>query len=169
MSPRSEPGTFELIEIDEDHAKARAFNMLFMVWRKRTLADAYGRSIPLARELIGKFPEGIGISQVVEVDAVPPDSDARTLFSYLSRLDGLVHLAVIHDGVGFKAAAVRAIMTGVQALARPKCKLTVVADVNTAAQWHAAEQALLGRRETAEEIAGIVRSLRRIHRDRYPR
>jgi hypothetical protein len=168
MSPRAVNTAFELIEIDEDHAKARAFNMLFMVWRRRTLADAYGKSIPLARELLSKYPEGIGISQVVEVDAVPPDSDARTLFSYLSRLDGLVHLAVTHDGVGFKAAAVRAIMTGVQALARPKCKLVVVADVDTAAQWHAAEQALLGRRESAEQIASIIRAVRQIHRERYP-
>ncbi len=168
MNSRDEVSVFELLEIDEDHAKARAFNMLFLVWRRRTLADAYGRTVPIARELVAKFPEGIGIAQVVEVDAVPPDSDARTLFSYLSRLDGLVHLSVTHDGVGFKAAAVRAIMTGVQALGRPKCKLTVVADVDTAARWHAVEQSMLGRRETAAEIAGIIRSLRQIHRERYP-
>src|SRR5580704_9610333 len=54
---------FELLEIDEDHAKARAFNMLFMVWRRRTLADAYGRSVALARELVAKFPEGMPSSR----------------------------------------------------------------------------------------------------------
>ena len=168
MSPRSSEQAFELVELDGDHAKATAFNMLFMVWRRRTLAEAYGRGVQIARKMVAEFPEGIGISQVVEVDAVPPDSEARTLFAYLSRLDGLNHLAVTHDGVGFKAAAVRAIMTGVQALARPKCKIIVLADVMTAARWHEAAQAELGRREKAEQIAAIITDVRKLHRQRYP-
>jgi hypothetical protein len=168
MIRRDEREKYELVEIDEDHAKGIAFNMLFMVWRRRTLAEAFGRGINLARKLTAEYSEGIGICQAVEVDAIPPDSDARTLFSYLSRLEGLQHLSVTHDGTGFKAAAVRAIMTGVQALARPKSKHIVLADVDLAGQWHAAAQAELGRHETAEQIAGILRSLRRLHRERYP-
>jgi hypothetical protein len=43
------------------------------------------------------------------------------------KLRDIKHLSVIHDGAGFKAAAVRAIMTTTYALARAQFKLAVPA------------------------------------------
>jgi hypothetical protein len=159
---------FTLIELDEDHAKAVSFNMLFMVWRHRTLNLAYRRGMQLVRDLSTRFPEGIGVCQVVEVDAVPPDSDTRRSFVDFLKLQPLRHFSVIHDGVGFKAASVRAVIAGVHALARPKCRHAVHSNVPDAAAWHAAAQLELNRRESAQLIEGIVRGLRERHRSQYP-
>ena len=159
---------FRLVELDGDHAKAIAFNMLFVVWRKRTLGAVYRRSLAIASELAEHFPEGVGVCQTVEVDTTPPDSDARLAFVEFMKVDTVKHFSVIHDGTGFKAASVRAIMSSVHMLGRPKFRLTVQSSVPAAAAWHAAEQAAIGRRETAEIIEKIVRSLRQLHHDRYP-
>jgi hypothetical protein len=157
-----------LIESDFDHVKGTAFNMLFMVWRRRTLSEAYRRGLKVARELATKFPEGIGVCQVVEVDAIPPDSEARSVFVEFMKLPGLKHYSVTHDGVGFKAAAVRAIIMSVNSLARPRCKHEVHSTVSAAAAWHTVMQAELGRHETPEDIAQIINALRAFHRDTYP-
>ena len=159
---------FRLIEIDEDHAKAVAFNMVFMVWRHRTQNLAYRRGMQLVRELATHFPEGVGVCQVVEVDAVAPDSDTRRAFVEFLRLEPLGHFSVIHDGAGFKAASVRAVIAGVHALARPKCRHAVHSNAPAAAAWHAAAQLELNRHESAHVIEGIVRGLRESHRQRYP-
>ncbi|MGA7119724.1 MAG: hypothetical protein WBY94_06480 [Polyangiaceae bacterium] len=159
---------FRLAELDEDHVKAIAFNMLFVVWRKRTLAAVYRRSMAIASELSAQFPEGVGVCQIVEVDTTPPDSDARRAFVEFMKVDTVRHFSVIHDGTGFKAASVRAIMSSVHMLGRPKFKMAVHSSVPAAAAWHAVEQVAIGRRETPELIERVVRGLRQLHRDRYP-
>jgi hypothetical protein len=160
--------SLNVVELDEDHAKAVEFNMLFIVWRRRTMSAPYRRGMHIVRGLAARFPEGVGVCQVVEVDAVPPDSDARTAFVEFLRLAALKHYSVTHDGVGFKAASVRAIVASGHALARPTCKHSVHSSMASAAGWHAAAQAVLGRHESAMQIENIVRALRAVHRDRYP-
>jgi hypothetical protein len=159
---------FRLIEVDEDHAKAIAFNMLFVVWRRKTLGVAYRRGMTIVRDLAAQFPEGVGVCQLVEVDATPPDSDTRRAFVEFMKLETVKHFGVIHDGTGFKAASVRAVMSSVHMLARPKFKLAVHNSVAAGAGWHAVAQAELGRRETPEMIQRIISGLRQLHRDRYP-
>ncbi len=159
---------FRLVDVDEDHAKAVAFNMLFLVWRRRTLGPAYRRGMTLVRDLSARFPEGVGVCQLVEVNASPPDSDTRRAFVEFMKIDGVKHFSVLHDGTGFKAASVRAVMSSVHMLARPKFKFAVHNSVLAAAAWHAAAQAELGRRETPEIIERVIRGLRELHRDRYP-
>jgi hypothetical protein len=157
-----------LVESDYDHVKASAFNMVFMVWRRRTMAEAYRRAFHLVRELATEHPEGIGVCQVVEVDAIPPDSEARKAFADFMKLKALKHYSVTHDGVGFKAAAVRTIVMGVNNLARPVCKHAVFSNLTEACGWHALEQMGLGRHETPDQIGEIVRAMRSFHRERYP-
>src|SRR5262245_49096928 len=109
MTIVNERERFKLVEIDEDHVKAVAGNMLFMVWRRRTLSAVYRRGMDLATEVAGRFPQGVGVCHVVEVDAVPPDADTRRAFVDFLKMSHVKHFSVTHDGVGFKAASVRAI------------------------------------------------------------
>ncbi len=157
-----------VVDIDKDHVKATAFNMLFMIWRRETAAGAYRRGTQIARELASSFREGIGILHVVEVDAIPPDSEARKAMTELLQLDGLMHFSVTHEGTGFKAAAVRAIVSGNHALIRPKCAHTVHSSLVAAAAWHAGYQKTLGRSEGAGQIQRIAQDLRDLHVQRYP-
>jgi hypothetical protein len=159
---------FEVLDLDEDHAKALAFNMLFMVWRKRTLATAYTRGMQIVRELGLTCPGGIGVLQVVEVDAVPPESAARTAFVEFFHLKEIKHYSVTHEGSGFKAASVRAIAAAAHAMARPKCAHSVHSSLAKAAEWHEKQQLLIGRGEPASQIQLIAQALRQIHWEKFP-
>lgn len=160
--------SYRVVDIDANHVKATAFNMLFAVWRRRTVNAAYVRVMQHVRHLAPQFPEGVGVSQVVELDAEPPEGDVRRAFIESMKLAHVKHFSVIHDGAGFKAASVRGIMAGVQMLARPKFKIAVHSDVSAAARWHALAQEEIGRHETASQIEEILRSLRQLHKLRYP-
>ena len=159
---------FEVLDLDEDHAKGVAFNMLFMIWRRRTLASAYTRGMQIVRELGALEPEGVGVFQVVEVDAIPPDAQARGAFIEFFHLTQIKHYSVTHEGSGFKDASIRAIAAAAHAMARPKCAHSVHSLVASAAEWHEGQQRLLGRKEPATQIAVIAQTLRNMHWEKFP-
>jgi hypothetical protein len=72
---------FELVEIDPDHLKASAFNMLFMIWRRESLAEPFRRSVALVEQLAKKSKSQIGVCQLVEPEAIAPDAAARAAFT----------------------------------------------------------------------------------------
>jgi hypothetical protein len=153
---------FKLIDIDDHHAKASAFDMLLIVWKKETQASAYMRLITLITEMGERHPEGIGVLQVVETSASPPDEAARKVFlQALGVCDKYVkHHSVVHEGSGFKAASVRAIVMGVYMVHQPKFEHLVANSLLRAAQWHEAEQRKLGKTQGAEQIVRSVEMIR---------
>lgn len=161
-------GGSELVEVDADHAKAIAFNMLFVVWRRRTLAEAYKAGMRIATELGQRYPEGVGILNIIELEALPPDAAARQAFVDLLHLPQLRHFSVTHEGTGFKAASIRAVVAGTHAFARPKCAHSVHRNLAEAVRWHVKEQRALNHDETPEQIARVARALRALHRHQYP-
>ncbi|HMI85589.1 MAG TPA: hypothetical protein VK550_15940 [Polyangiaceae bacterium] len=173
MSPLAPPtkpdlSSFRLLEVDVNHAKATAFNMLFTLWCKETQVSAYIRTSAALKKLAAAFPGGVGVLQTVERDAQPPNAAARTVFNDFLTLAGtcVAHYSTVHEGSGFKAAAVRAVVSSVYLVARPKFEHAVFSSVSQSAAWHAERQRLLGRDETAEQIAGVVRKLREIYHAR---
>jgi hypothetical protein len=158
----------DIIACDADHAKGIAFNMLFMVWRGHTTAAAYRHGIVAAQDLNRRHPEGIGVCQLVELEAEPPDSEARAAFVHLMRMPGIRHFTVTYEGSGFKAAAVRAVISSAHALGRPKFAHAVHASLADAARWHAKQQAILGRPETATLIERMLTEVRRKQHESYP-
>jgi hypothetical protein len=161
-------GAFELVEIDNDHAKAIAFNMVFMAWRYHTHVGAYRRGIDLAEQLGLRYPNGVGVFQVVEAEALPPTAMTRKAFVEFLRLKPVKHFSVTHEGTGFKAASVRAIVASVHALGRPDCEHSVHKSVDLAAEWHARQQTRIERNESAQQISRAMSKLRALHRERYP-
>lgn len=149
----------EIVAFDENHIKGIAFNMIFMVWKRQTTAPAFREGIRLQGELGAKFPKGIGVLHVIDPGASPPDKPARDAFVEAIQLPFVRHLSVVHEGLGFKAASVRAIMSGVNALARPQFEHAVHNSLTSAAHWHAQKNIRLGQRETAARIEQVVRSL----------
>lgn len=159
----------EVIAIDEDHIKGAAFNLAFLVWRRRTLAAAYRAGIELVSSLALKNPSGVGVMQVVETDAVPPDAEARKAFNDFMKQTSIKHYSVTHEGTGFKAASVRAIVSGVQAMARPNFEHSVHSTVADASRWAAAQNRRIGRNDEWSAIERLMQTLRRIHLEKYPR
>jgi hypothetical protein len=78
------------------------------------------------------------------------------------------HYSVTHEGVGFKAASIRAVVAGIHRLSRVSCEHSVHGSFQQAASWHARQQEVLGRSETAAQINAACESLRAQHRQRFP-
>ncbi len=159
---------YEIVDIDRDHVKAAAFNMLFVVWRFRTNYAPFRRCVHWGRLLAQKYPQGIGVMHLLEPTAVAPDAPTRRVFPEVIRLEGVQHYSVVYTASGFRAASIRAVLVGAIALARPNCAHSVHTDVARAALWHASEQERIGRTEGPEQIERVVEALRRLHRERYP-
>lgn len=153
--------------MDRDHATGKAFNMMFMLWRYETTLVAYKRAIEWAKELIVLCPRGIGTAHIVEVDAIPPSAETRAAFVEYLRLPGLRHYSVTHEGTGFKAAGIRAIVAAQHALARPRCEHATFGDIGSAARWHEAQQRQINRNENAAKIAECLHGLRAAHRKAF--
>jgi hypothetical protein len=100
--------------------------------------------------------------QVVDVGSKPPDSSARTgIAEFLKTGAGIIkHSSVVHEGQGFGAAAVRAVMASIHMLHRPKFVHTTFSSIVEAGQYHAKHQAELGRRESADAIVRSYEQLR---------
>jgi hypothetical protein len=165
------PDTTERFGLDEHHIAVAAFNMVFVYWAKETQLASYKRVCDTLTRLAGVHPEGIGVCQVVGLQAIPPASETRTEITRLmtERVGGrLMHYSIVHEGSGFKAASVRAIVSASHMLARTKTNLAVFSSLADAAVWHAGQQQLLKRKESAQVISGIIRELQEEHQ-RYAR
>lgn len=160
--------SFDLSEIDEDHLHATAFGTLFMIWRRRTTVEAFTRGMVLARRYSEQLRSKIGCCQVVEVDAIPPDADARKAFGEWLQLDFVARSVVIYDGTGFKAASVRAIVNLQLLLSKPLFPHALYNNVPQAAASLASEQVVLARGGTAATLDALVGELRALHRSRFP-
>lgn len=159
---------FEIVDIDDDHVKASASNMLFVIWRFRTNYAPFRRCVHWGQLLSRQFPQGIGVMHLLEPTAVAPDAPTRRVFPEVSRLEGIQHYSVVYTASGFRGASIRAVLAGAIALARPSCPHSIHTDVARAALWHAHEQERIGRTEGAAQIERVVEELRRLHRERYP-
>lgn len=158
----------EIVEIDENHIKGIAFNLIFVVWKRHTLLDAFQRTIRLAHQLSAKHPTGIGVLHVIEIEATPPDAETRKAFVELFSVPTVKHLSVTHEGSGFKAAAVRAIVSAAQTLARSNGgRRSVHNDVAQAARWHVSENEALGRSDSALRLERVVQELRKKHQEQF--
>ena len=169
--PIDQPTTapaFNLVEIDEDCLQATALNILFLIWRRRTTLEAFSRGIHLARRYAEQTRSKIGVCQVIEVDAVPPEADARSAFGGFLKLDVIAHSVVIHDGTGFKAASVRAIVNLQLLVSKPRFPHALFSTPEQAAASLASGQAALGRSDTPASIEALILRLRTLHRERFP-
>jgi hypothetical protein len=158
----------EVAAVDADHIKGTAFNIAFMVWRHRTLVGPYRDGIALVNRLALKYPNGVGVMHVVETEASPPDSDARKAFTEFLKQPVIKHFSVTHEGSGFKAASVRAIVSGVHALARPSFEHAVHSTVADAARWAANLNRQIGRTDDWQAIERVMQTLRKMHLEKFP-
>ncbi len=162
MSNLSSPSGLRVVEIDGNHAKGVAFNMLFMIWRLETTYEAMYQASRVVVELGDRCPEGVGVLQIVDVGSKPPDGRARAgIAEFLQTGAGIIkHSSVVHEGTGFGAAAVRAVMASLHMMHRPKFTHTTFSTLSEASVYHAKHQQSLGHKETAEAVLRAVRQLR---------
>lgn len=160
-------GELKLVHADADCAIGAAGNMLFMVWHVHTMAPSVLRAKDAMRQMAVSNPRGLGVMQVVDERAEPPDTAARKALSeFIQAGEHCVkHYSVLHEGSGFKAAAVRAIVSTLYLLDRqnrPKFPYIMSNSLSESAMHHSKGQRLLGLDTPARTITEIISELRRV-------
>lgn len=133
-------GAVSVVARTPTHIIATQRDLEIVIWRGPTSLEAVELIRASIDELTRTFPNGIGVLQVVEPVAPPPDAAARNALSNVLRNAGksVRGSAIVFEGTGFKMAAVRAIVTGLTMLARPEFPHVVFADLHEASAWVAA-------------------------------
>jgi hypothetical protein len=130
----SEPIT-AVLHAESDFAVGRCGPVFIVVWKVDTTPVGMSRVAALFRS--ADLPERVGMLTIIDEDATMPSSEARDIgAAFLAKNRGrIVASAVAHEGSGFKAATVRAIVTGLSLLARQPFPHKVFPDAQQAASW----------------------------------
>ena len=141
FSPRGvAPGLQELkLEgRDDAHGVGTWRNLLVAVWRTETRAPAVERVSKVLGRLATAHRD-VALLQVVEAAATAPDADARRAISAMLREHASVIRcsAVVYEGDGFRAATLRAVVTGIALLSRPSYPHVVFGSTIAAINWTA--------------------------------
>jgi hypothetical protein len=122
---------------DSDYCVATWGDVFIVIWRQETRLDA-ARGLDALLAAFGKErPRGCGLLTVVEQDAPMPTSEVRAAIAkFLNNGGGTIKSsAVAFEGTGFRAAAVRGVVTGLTMLARQPYPHRVFATVQDALTW----------------------------------
>lgn len=126
-----------LHEVTQDHIIMSWDRCLGLVWKGETTVAGMESYTAVYRELSLRFPSGIYLLTVVEQNAPMPSPEAREAVAvFMKQGAGRIRMsAVVHEGAGFRAAAVRSVVTGFAMLAKVPYPHRVFATVEQAAKW----------------------------------
>ena len=147
--------------MDDNHCAGFHRNVAFVIWGAETTRKGVADTRSVMLELGRPYKNGIGLVSVVPEDAQVPSTDVRTALAGMLRdVSGLVKCsALVQEGTGFRAAAVRGVVTGLTLLARQSFPHHVFGSVGEAAGWMTTtllppdESAVVGRDELVAALA----------------
>ena len=152
----------ELKVVTADYCMGTRNGVLILIWRQETTIDGV-EAVRREIELLGRaHPKGIGLLTIVEQAAPMPSSQARNgLARTLADFGKVInHSAVVFEGGGFRAAAIRGVVTGLTLLARPPFPHKVFATLEDGASSLAGGLTVDGWEGDAEQLTNAVRDLR---------
>lgn len=133
------------LEIFDEDAElvCGGYRDVFMgVWRTAVTVEGARRvAIPMER-LAARHRRGLSLMFAMEEHCRMPDSPAReALARDVKRHEAFTrHMVMVFEGEGFRAAAFRSVLAGMQMLSRQKAPMKVVATVEQGAQWLAEQR-----------------------------
>ncbi|MGE5786671.1 MAG: hypothetical protein ACM3ZE_18900, partial [Myxococcales bacterium] len=105
--------TWNVVTKTHDYALASLDEIAAIVWRHETTLEGIKNSNQFVAEVARHHPKGIALLAVISEVVPMPSSEARKALSNLMSTHRLVRCsAVIMEGTGFRAAAVRSVVTG---------------------------------------------------------
>lgn len=118
-----------------------------------------------------EHPEGIGLLTIIEDKAPAPDNDARgRIAEFLGQAEFIAASGVAFEGSGFRAAAVRSIVSGLTILARQPFPHKVFSSIFATMEWLSPElNARLGEPYTRRDAASAIRKFRADVDDEVPK
>ena len=135
--------SFVLLENTPDYCFAHWSSVFLVIWRSggETTLEAVGKLRREFERFAAAHPSGVTLLTIVETGAALPPSHVRdALAGFMRSCDGKLKLsAVAFEGTGFRAAAVRGVVTSLTLLARQPFPHKVFSTVEEAARWYEAE------------------------------
>jgi hypothetical protein len=112
--------TWNVVVKDDDHVLASWQRIFAVVWRQRTTLVGTENLRRECRKFAAKHADGIGLLTVVAAEAPMPASPVRqAVAEFLAEGGAYIKCSsVLMEGTGFRAAAVRSVVTGLTMLAR---------------------------------------------------
>jgi len=148
MAPATRPTALQVPILPSEAAHGIAFvgRTLVVLWQTETRAAAV---VELATLLAGRAAEfgSVGLLQVIGDRATPPDSTVRAALASMLKDNEqrIVASAVVFEGAGFRASAVRSVVIGISMLSRPKCPHMVFASSKAGIEWLSGYEPLGGK------------------------
>jgi hypothetical protein len=118
MPPSSQP--WQVIARHPDYALASWQQIFAVIWRRETTASGAEDLRTKCGEFARANPRGIGLLTIVETGApLPSSAERKSIADFLAGGSSFIRCsAVIFEGSGFRAAAVRSVVTGLTLMAR---------------------------------------------------
>jgi hypothetical protein len=138
-------------------------NITVGVWADQATTEAAQRVLELSRSLAKAHENGHSNVLFVLNNVAPPTPEANQIFTQMHdyKVSGLACLAIVIEGSGFWASAMRSTITGAR-IARPgSMRLGVADDIEQVLEWLPAEHsARTGVKVTEAELRSVLLTLR---------
>jgi len=112
--------SWQLVRKHSDYALAHWQQIFAVIWRRETTVEGADDLRASCTAFARTQPRGIGLLTVVESGApMPPAPARRAIADFLASGSTFIKCsAVVFEGSGFRAAAVRSVVTGLTLMAR---------------------------------------------------
>jgi hypothetical protein len=127
-----------LVSEDAHHLTFTWGPLLGTLWKRETHVTAVEALKTILRSLAATVPnKKVGVLTIVAADAPLPSAEARSALVELfhDSAEAVVCSAVVFEGSGFRASAVRSVATGLALLARQPFPHRIFANTRTAFNW----------------------------------
>jgi hypothetical protein len=113
----------EVIDIDDEHLVGSYSALLVLMWGARTLPEKLVTVIAQAKAFLKRWPR-ISVMVVVERDSEMPNKEARKKLEELAAalLGHTVATVYVFEGTGFRASAMRTLMTMLMLVGTPSVR-----------------------------------------------
>jgi hypothetical protein len=120
-----------------DHIMATWECVVILIWRAETTSAGIRYAQDVFDALALKYPQGVFLLNVVEPDAPMPVPEVRSgMAAFLTKGGSRMTLsAVVHEGQGFRAAAVRSLVTGLALITKLPYRHKIFSNVAEAVAW----------------------------------
>lgn len=162
LSPAMETPRLEVFKHTDTYALGLFGPVLIQLWQVGTPLDGATFAREAAQRLAASDAPKTASLVIVPRESTVPERDARDQLAQLP--DDLARgagLAMVHEGTGFRASAVRAILLGMMRLARSRVPHEVVATVPEGVSWLCQRVEIPG---GARALNVAVRELRGLYR-----
>ena len=111
---------WKVVTKNHDYALASWNEIVAVVWRHERTLEAVRQLDEAVAELARSHPKGIGMLTIVSEGApLPPSAARKAIADLLTASSAFIRCSVvIMEGTGFRAAAVRSVVTGLTMLAK---------------------------------------------------